>query len=175
MKRHAVKKRASPTRRTVKPPRIKGPIRFTEEAVELWISPSLEWPVKELLGYIAHAEAGGAVAWKRHDETGEHTVYRPLRAEQLTALAALKRRLDRGGGRPSDDDSKDLLSQLLLEIRVDKGRGPVFARLREIARLEAVKPEEDQRIILEMTDKNTVLWRDPDEPDGVQHSGVPRI
>src|ERR1700682_2109432 len=60
------------------PPRIKGPIRATDEAVEFWISPPHTWPVPELLDYIAKAEAGGAVAWERHDATGIHTVYRPL-------------------------------------------------------------------------------------------------
>ena len=83
----------TPKKKAAKPPHVQGPIHATDEAVETWISPSLEWPVEQLLAYIAHAEGGGAVAWTRHDATGEHTVSRPLHAEQRAALATLKGRL----------------------------------------------------------------------------------
>ena len=141
------------------PPRIKGPIRVIDEAVEIWWSPPLTWPTEKILDYITHAERGGEVAWKRHDATGEHTVSRPLRAEQLADLAALKRRLHRGGGRPKD--RVDALGQAFREagIRRHTSKAKALKWLNARAVEDTAKPIEE-RLILEVLPHQVIRWRD---------------
>ena len=55
-----------------------------------------------------------------------------------------------------------------------QGYGVIFARLRELARQEAVKPPREQRIILEITAANTALWRDPHNPLDRLHTTLAR-
>jgi hypothetical protein len=152
-------KRATPPRqRPARPPRIKGPIRLTDVAGEVWVSPSLEWPVGKLVDYIARAEEGGAVAWERRDDTGTHTVYRPLDAEQLATLATLRRRLHRGGGHPKGLDE---LGRAMRGAGIARDATAALDWLRNREREDKEKPI-DRRLILKVMPNRVIRWQDSD-------------
>jgi hypothetical protein len=157
MKRHTVKRRASAP---VKSRRIKGPIQATDEAIEIWIRPA-PLPVPYFLDYFAKAEAGGEVAWERHDGTGTRTVYRPLKRPgrpqpELEELAELKRRLHRGGGRRPGVDA---LGQALRDAGVHRDENAALKWLRDRVRNDAKLPLEE-RLILAVPPNREIHWQD---------------